>query len=115
MYRIRRFGIAQTATTVAAIYALSVAIFAIPVAILVAVVGGRNGDGASSAVFVILIAALAILFYGAAAWLFTAIACAIYNVVAGWVGGIAVQVEIEAPPPPPPLWGPVTTDPHPPA
>ncbi len=43
---------------------------------------------------------LAVLFYGAIGWVFTAIACALYNFVAGWVGGIEIQVESTTPGPP---------------
>ena len=42
---------------------------------------------------------LAALIYGVFGWIFTAIACAIYNLAAGWVGGIEVQVNQSAPPP----------------
>jgi hypothetical protein len=47
--------------------------------------------------------------YGVLGWVFTAFACALYNIAAGWVGGIEVQVEPVAPPPPAPLWGPTGT------
>jgi hypothetical protein len=36
---------------------------------------------------------------------FTAIALAIYNLAARWVGGIEVEIESVAPPPPVPTWG----------
>jgi hypothetical protein len=53
-----------------------------------------------------------VLFYGILGWVFTAIACAVYNIVAGWVGGIEVQVEQVTPPTPPPAWlAPGTTPP----
>jgi hypothetical protein len=37
----------------------------------------------------------------------------VYNLAAGWVGGIEVQVETVAPPPPVPAWG--TPPPAPPS
>jgi hypothetical protein len=58
---------------------------------------------------------LAALIYGVIGWIFTAIACAIYNLAAGWVGGIEVQVDQSAPPPVPQLWAPSAPPPAPPA
>jgi hypothetical protein len=50
------------------------------------------------------------LFYGIIGWVFTAIACLTYNLVARWTGGIEVQV-VQAPPPEPvPAWGPPRSD-----
>jgi len=54
---------------------------------------------------VLAFGALIALFYGAIGWIFTAIACALYNLVAGWTGGIEIQIESVAPPPAP-SWGP---------
>jgi hypothetical protein len=106
MYRIRRFGVVQTATTVAAIYIFVVAIFAIPGAILVSASGsGSNGSGALG---LVIIAVLAAALYGIVGWIVTAIGCAVYNVVSGWVGGIEVQIDPVAPPPAAPSWGPIT-------
>ena len=36
---------------------------------------------------------LAAVLYGVVGWILTAIGCAVYNLVAGWVGGIEVQVD----------------------
>jgi hypothetical protein len=44
------------------------------------------------------------LFYGLIGWVFTAVACLIYNLVAGWIGGIEVEVDRVEPPAPPPAW-----------
>jgi hypothetical protein len=63
----------------------------------------------------IVFAILAVLFYGLLGWVFTAIACLIYNLVAGWVGGIEVEVDRPGPPAPPPTWMTTTTPPPPPA
>ena len=107
MYRIRRFGVVKTATVVAVMYVLVTAIVGVPVAILVVLAGrGRGIEAlgptvAAGALFVVA-------FYGIFGWIFTAIACALYNVAAGWVGGIEVQVEPVTPPPAPPVWGPTT-------
>ncbi len=115
MYRIRRFGILKTATVVALIYMVIVAIFAIPFALLVIVAGSSQGAfGQTTAIGAVTLAFVAIVVYGILGWIFTAIACALYNLVAGWTGGIEVQVEPVAPPPLPPAWGTSAGSPEPP-
>ena len=107
MYTIRRFSVAKTATVVAVMYVVIIAIFIIPFAFL-ALAFGRGDSGAGGLVGVIVFGLLAALLYGVFGWIFTAIACAIYNLAAGWVGGIEVQVDQSAPPPAPQLWAPST-------
>ena len=114
MYTIRRFSVVKTATVVAVMYVVIVAIFLIPFALLTIAVA--PSDSPTSAVVGILVFGLfAALLYGVFGWIFTAIACAIYNLVAGWVGGIEVQVDQSAPPPAPQLWAPTAAPPAPPA
>ena len=105
MYTIRRFSVVKTATVVAAMYVVLVAIFIVPFALLTVAVG-RGDSAAAGLVGVLVFGLLAALLYGVIGWIFTAIACAIYNLVAGWVGGIEVQVDQSAPPPAPQLWAP---------
>jgi len=110
MFRIRRFGVMKTATVVAIMYMVVVAIFVVPFALLVAIAG--TGDGLQGGLGgALVLGVVAIFGYGLLGWVFTALACLIYNLVAGWVGGIEVQVETVAPPPPLPAWG---TTPQPP-
>lgn len=104
MYRIRRFGVIQTATIVAVIYILAIGIFAIPVAILV--IAYSPGNSAALGLSVLMGGLLAALLYAAIGWIFTAVACLLYNLAAGWTGGIEVQVEPVGPPPAPPTWSP---------
>jgi hypothetical protein len=60
----------------------------------------------------VLIAAV----YAVIGWIFTAIGCLLYNFVAGYVGGVEIQLEQLMPPPPPavPDWGLPTSTPVPP-
>jgi hypothetical protein len=109
MFRIRRFGIVKTATVVAVLYLLIVAIFVVPATILVAGFGGPNAS--TGAVGVLAGGAVLAIIYAIGGWIFTAIGCALYNVAARWTGGIEVQVEAVAPPQPAPIWGPTTTSP----
>lgn len=106
MYRIRRFNVVKTATVVAVMYMVIIAVFVVPFLILFAFVGiaGTSQQAQGGVAALLGIAIFAILFYGILGWVFTAIACVIYNAVAGWIGGIEVQVEPVAPPPPPPAW-----------
>jgi hypothetical protein len=118
MVRIRRFNVVKTATVVALMYMVIVAIFAIPFFLLIAIAGvSVTGVPPQSTGLVaggIVFAILAVLLYGLLGWVFTAIACLIYNLVAGWVGGIEVEVDRAAPPGPPPTWMTSTTPPPPP-
>ena len=114
MYRIRRFAIVQTATTVAAIYVFVIALFAIPAAIIVGL-AASNDNGSASALGLLFFALIAAAIYGLIFWVITAIGCALYNLVAGWVGGIQLQIDAVAPPAPPPSWGPITQGAPPPS
>lgn len=117
MFRIRRFGIIQTANVVAVLYIVVVAIFLIPLALIVGIAGtaARPSDAGVAVGGVLAFGVIIALFYGVFGWIFTAIACALYNLVAGWVGGIQVQVEAVAPPAPPAVWAPSEPPPSPPA
>jgi hypothetical protein len=86
--QIRRFGIGQTAKVIAVLYALMGLIF-VPFFLFAAAFAPKEtGFGTGFAL------ALPIL-YGVLGFIFTAIACAIYNFVAGFVGGIEVELESE--------------------
>ena len=108
MYRIRRFGVMKTSTIVAAMYLTVAFVIGLPIALIVAVAGtstGAAGQGTGAALGIVLVVVLLGLFYAVIGWIFTAIACVLYNIVAGWVGGIEIQLEAVAPPPPVPTWG----------
>jgi hypothetical protein len=87
--RIRRFGVLQTAKVVAVLYALMGLVF-VPILLIVSIFSPSKdvpGPG-----FALLLPIL----YGVLGFVFTAISCAIYNFVAGLVGGIEVELD-EAP------------------
>lgn len=108
MYRIRRFGIMKTATMVAVLYMVGIAIFAIPFALLLSAVGSAIPAGAGPSIDASGILAFVLFLvvgYGIGTWVITAIACALYNLVARWVGGVEMQLEAVAPPPPVATWG----------
>jgi hypothetical protein len=87
--QIRRFGVGQTAKVVGTLYALMGLVF-VPIFLIAAMFSPKaTGFGPAFAL------ALPII-YGVLGFIFTAISCAIYNVVAGVVGGI--EVELVGPP-----------------
>ena len=104
MYRIRRFGVMKTATVVAIMYMVIVAVFVVPFLLLALVVAPSQGAGGGGIAGILVVGFLAIFVYGLIGWVATAVAAAVYNLAAGWVGGIEVQVETVAPPPPLPTW-----------
>lgn len=109
MYSIRRFGVIRTATIVAVMYLVVTAVIFVPIVIVSGLASLAFGGQAMAAAVGFLIAGVILaIFYGAVGWVFTAIACLLYNAVAGWVGGIEFQLEAVAPPPPPPTWAPMT-------
>lgn len=115
MYRIRRFGIVKTATTVAVLYMVIIAIFLVPFVLLFAALGStipaRAGTPSLDAGSIVAFGLVAIVGYGLVGWVITAISCALYNLVAGWIGGIEIELDAVAAPPPVPAWGPPATPP----
>jgi uncharacterized protein YacL len=85
-YRIRRFGIASTALTVAVIYFVLGLIIA-PLFFL-ATLGTRPNDSLPGILFL-----LAPFIYAVFGYVFAAIGCFVYNVIAGWTGGVALTLE----------------------
>jgi hypothetical protein len=116
MHRIRRFGVVKTATVVAVMYLVIIAIVFVPIAILAIVFGASGsggGNGIGGGVAVLAFGLVAALFYAVIGWIFTALACAVYNLAARWVGGIEVEIEPVAPPPSLPAWTASSTPPPP--
>ncbi|HKC39888.1 MAG TPA: hypothetical protein VKC15_10135 [Gemmatimonadales bacterium] len=87
--QVRRFGIGQTAKVVGILYGLMGLLF-LPFFLLASMLSPNGlGYGVGFAI------ALPIL-YGICGFIFTAIGCAIYNWVAGMVGGIEVDLDTSA-------------------
>jgi len=87
--QVRRFGIFQTAKVMGILYAL-VGLILLPFYLLIAAFTPRGtGYGIGVAI------AIPIL-YGICGFIFIAIGCAIYNWVAGMVGGIEVELDSNA-------------------
>jgi len=126
MVRIRRFGVVKTATVAAVLYFAATLILVVLFALIVLVAGtgtistpttpGAPTFSASAGAGAILVGGLIIaIVYAIFGWIVTAIACALYNVVAGFVGGVEIELETVVPPPSVPTWTPPTAPPASPA
>ena len=112
MFRIRRFGVIRTANVVAFFYVVIVAVIAVPIGLIVAIavpnsgIAGNAGGlaGNAAGLGIIFFGLLAAVFYGILGWIFTALACLLYNFAAGMIGGIEIQLEAVQPPPPVAVW-----------
>ncbi|HET6318855.1 MAG TPA: hypothetical protein VFG86_20560 [Chloroflexota bacterium] len=87
--RIRRFSVVQTANLAAIVYLVLFAIFLVPIGLIGGIAGGAVGGGNYSAIFLIFVPILYAIF----GWIFVALACLLYNLVAGWVGGVEFTLE----------------------
>ena len=88
-HQIRRFGIAQTAKVLGVFYDLA-GLLLVPIFLVVGrYAPDESGLGAGFAIAIPII-------YAVLGFVVTAIGCAIYDLVAGWVGGI--EVELDTPP-----------------
>jgi hypothetical protein len=100
---IARFDVLRTANIVAALYAVIVLVigllFAVPFALVALVAGQDAGPGVATGgvIGVLLLLVLAVVFYAGIGWVMTAILCALYNALAGRIGGIRVDVQPEGP------------------
>ena len=122
MVRLTRFGVVRTASVAAFVYVIMSAIIVIPIALIVSTTPVTVTDQFGQPVTMRLspIFLFLPLVYGALGWVFTAIACLIYNLAAWMTGGIefeAVPVAAQAPPAcmPPPAAPPTTPAAPPPA
>ena len=86
VHQIRRFGVLQTAMVLGVLYVLLGVLFLPFISIAATLAPDETGFGTGMAL------ALPLL-YGAAGFIFGAIGALLYNLVAGWVGGIEVELD----------------------
>ena len=84
--QIRRFGVAQTAKVLGVLYTL-VGVLIVPFLALATMFAPSE-----EALPLWIVACVPVL-YGLLGLVFTAIGCLVYNMVAGWVGGIEIDLE----------------------
>jgi hypothetical protein len=112
MIRIRRFGVVRTATVAAILYGLGSIIFFTIFALIWLVIGSSLPDlpgsnisggmlGAGGAIGILISGVIISAIYGVFGWVVTAILCLLYNWVAGFAGGIEMQLETSPTPPAP--------------
>jgi hypothetical protein len=117
MVRLTRFGVVRTASVAAIVYLILTAIICIPAALIVSTTPmtvtdqfGRTFSTQGAGIFLLLLP----LLYAAFGWIFTAIACLIYNLAAWITGGIEFEaVSVAAPAPPPAAPPPAAPPPEP--
>jgi hypothetical protein len=85
-YRIRRFGIASTALTMALLYFVLACVI-VPFVFL-ASMNAPPGQALPGLVFV-----LGPFVYAVIGYVFGAIGCWLYNIISGWTGGVAFTLE----------------------
>ena len=91
--RVAPMSVAKIAGVLYAVIGLVVGAF-ISLAALVGGIANRSSEGAAvGAVFGIGAVILAPIFYGALGFVTTLVMAALYNAVAGWVGGIEVDIS----------------------
>ncbi|MCF6284994.1 MAG: hypothetical protein L3K26_07375 [Candidatus Hydrogenedentes bacterium] len=94
MAQIKRFGVLQTSKVVGVLYFLGAAVFCIPLGLITMVFGGFQGQQGFLGGIVGGIGLMFLpLLYGAVSFVMVAIGCAVYNLVAGFVGGIEIELE----------------------
>ena len=93
MRQIRRIGVLQTAKVLAVLYFVLGALIFIPIG-LIQLATGQAGKGPLPVVVVFLFP----LLYGIGGFVAVVMMCWLYNVVAGWLGGVAIELDREGPP-----------------
>lgn len=105
---VRRFDVVRTANIVAAIYAVIVVVmmlvFFVPFMLIGGMAGMAGGDSGAGAAFLgagllgsLLFLVLGAAFYAVIGWVMTAVMVLIYNWLAGRIGGLQLEVQVEGP------------------
>ncbi|HEX5578767.1 MAG TPA: hypothetical protein VFY43_03790 [Candidatus Limnocylindria bacterium] len=107
MVRLTRFGVVRTASVAAIVYLIFSAIIFIPVALIVGTtpitVVDQFGQPVTTRISPIVFLFLPLI-YAVVGWVFTALACLIYNLAAWITGGIEFEAVAVAPAPPSPVY-----------
>ncbi len=95
--RIRRFSVLQTSWVAAVILFCVSLVFMLPIGLIVTLIG-KSGllpvgiPGFGGVIFFVLP-----FLYGFMGFIMTVISCLIYNLIAGWTGGIELEFDEPAP------------------
>lgn len=101
MYQVRRLGVLSLAKIAAAVYGALGLIF-VPIFLIGGLAGMASGEGEAAAggVLFILFGLMMPLFYAGIGFIFGAFTAWIYNLLAGRIGGLEIELAAMAPPPP---------------
>ena len=92
MVQLKRFGILQTAKVAAVIYFLGAVVFCIPFGLITMLGGIFSSQGNSmSTLFFGVFMLIAPFLYAAVSFVFVALGCWVYNLIARFIGGIEVD------------------------
>lgn len=95
MKRIKRVDPVKTATVIAIFYALLTAVIFIPMGLLFGAIGSSMPDEFSAGMMPMFSGVMmffAPILYGFFGFIFGLIGCAVYNLIAKWTGGIALEI-----------------------
>jgi len=97
MRKIKSVGVLSCAKIFGAMYAC-MGLLVIPIVLLggLATLFSGQGKQALGGIVFLLIGIAAPLFYGAMGFLFGALTAWLYNIMAGWLGGIQIEIEESA-------------------
>ncbi|UXX77938.1 hypothetical protein N7E81_11230 [Reichenbachiella carrageenanivorans] len=91
MIRVKKFGVLQTAKVVAMIYVIVSLVIIMPFAMIASMFSDEFfpefADFGAAAMLMIPV------MYGVMGFIFTAIGCVVYNLIAGFTGGIEIEME----------------------
>lgn len=91
MIRVKKFGVLQTAKVVAIIYVLVSFVIIVPFALIGSFISEEffpEFDDFGAAALIVLP-----FMYGLFGFIFTAIGCVVYNLIASFTGGIEIEME----------------------
>jgi len=95
MAQIKRFGVLQTAKFAAVMYFIFTVILMIPFGLISIIIGSATGgkEGFLGAMFGGVFMLFMPLIYAVLGFVFVAIGCLVYNLIAKLVGGIEIEIE----------------------
>jgi hypothetical protein len=105
MYRIKRLNVMSVARVAGVCYAALGLVIIVPFMLIMssvaATIGGRSGvpNMAGGFASVLVMAIIMPIIYGVIGAIFAALGAVVYNVIAGWLGGIEMEFELVGGPP----------------
>jgi hypothetical protein len=94
MVQVKRIGVLQTAKITAVMYFLISLVFLIPFGLIMMIAGSaQGGPGIAEAFFGGIFLIFMPIVYAVMGFVFVAIGCLFYNLVAKYVGGIEIELE----------------------